>query len=365
MSAGNVFGVVLTIYFTLTLIIGIYLQSVSKRTSRELFSEFPTSQIVFHVLISLFLILSCFLNSVYVPLLSTGLCLWFVKIICNICCLREHQAFNNMRSIQNTEAFLNGIRQKVPVASFYCECFHYDTVYYRDVNGYSQTRTEKRITYRQHRYVQILGMIDHTPALYVTGQAPLIYLKLKEQILWLGDSDLMLTEISNQIYFENRYFDTYCTVDFSVEIPGLTSQNFLKRGHYPSWMNQKLLWISNILQFDVLYICMLRSRIPKTKLLVIKSCSIDPNYQLDQPQVHLDKITIPNLDVICPSNIDQISPPNILDENKQPYYTDIKPQYFDTFDINIEYQYDKQNETLNTKVDQPIDYYTIQPGAVI
>ncbi|CAL5977588.1 Transmembrane_domain-containing protein [Hexamita inflata] len=331
---GYIIGGVIAAYFILTFIIGLCIQSSAKSSSPEMFGEFPKCQIFLHVIISVFLVLACFINYIFGVFLGIGLFFYFIKLLSACCCLREQQAFQNQRSASETDAFLNQLRVKVPQASFYCECYHMKTVHYRDSNGKSHTRTEKVVTFRETRYVQILGMIDQTPALYIVGYSPLIYLKLKEQINWLGNSQMILDSLRSTIYLQNRHRDHSCSVSFRVSTPGLTPQNFLKRGEYPAWISQKMLWLSNLFQCDVLYICMMRSRIPKTQLPVIKQCSVDPTFQINQPvqQISIDQIQLPSFDQMCPTEIDQISLPPILEENTQPLLTDVKPPYFDNFD---------------------------------
>ncbi|CAL5988684.1 Transmembrane_domain-containing protein [Hexamita inflata] len=362
--AGFVIGAILVIYFVGTAAFGIYFQSQSKKESRDMFGEYPITQIVFHCLISLFLVLACFVNSVFGVFLGIGLAMYVVKNIIGLCCLREHQAFNNLRSAFETEAFLNNIRSKVPVAQFYCECSHTRHTTHRDANGKTHTSTETVVTYRETRYVQIMGMIDNTPALYVVGSSPLIYLKLKEQIQWLGNSQMIINQLSAMMYMQNRFRDSRCSVTFNVQVPGLTPQNYLKRGEYPSWINQGLLWASSLLQFDVLYICMLRSRIPKTQLPVIKSCSIDPTFQINQPpqQLTIDQIQLPSFDQMCPAEINSIQLPPILEENTQPLLTDIKPPYFDNFDSISVPKYDAYSGDGLVQTEQQ---YTVEHGAVI
>ncbi|CAL5977688.1 Hypothetical_protein [Hexamita inflata] len=79
---------------------------------------------------------------------------------------------------------------------------------------------------------------------------------------------------------------------------------------------------------------MLRSRIPKTQLPVVKSCSIDPTFQINQPpqQLTIDQIQLPSFDQMCPAEINSIQLPPILEENTQPLLTDISTaRYFILF----------------------------------
>ncbi|CAL5977664.1 Transmembrane_domain-containing protein [Hexamita inflata] len=334
-------GWVLAIYFVCTVACGIFIQAISRKKSKEMFGEFPVTQIVFHVLISLSIVLFLFnVGGFLFMYLGIGLVLWVIKNIVNLCNLREHKAFNNLRSASDTDTFLNNIRTKVPIVQFYCECSHQQYRKKKDLNGNTTTVSQTIISYTETRYAQITGMIDQTPALYVVANSPLIYLKLKEQINWLGNSQMIINHISAVMYQQNQNRDNTCTVTFSVNIPGLTSQNYLKRGEYPSWINQGLLWASSLLQFDVLYICILRSRIPKTQLPVVKSCSIDPTFQINQPSQRLtiDQIQLQSFEQMCPAEINSIQLPPILEENTQPLLTDIKPPYLDSLNtITVNY----------------------------
>ncbi|CAL5988640.1 Transmembrane_domain-containing protein [Hexamita inflata] len=362
---GIVIGVILIIYFVGTASFGIFIQYKSKKQNSDMFGEYPATQIVFHCLISLCFVLACFVaKSVVGVFLGIGFATWVIKNCVDLYILREHKAFKNIRSASETEAFLNNIRSKVPVAQFYCSCSHNRHSTHRDVNGKTTTRTETIVTYTETRYVQILGIIDNTPALYVVGSSPLIYLKLKEQIQWLGNSQMIINQLSAMMYLQNKFRDTHCSVMLSVEVPGLTPQNYLKRGEYPSWINQGLLWASSLLQFDVLYICMLRSRIPKTQLPVVKSCSIDPTFQINQPpqQLTIDQIQLPSFDQMCPAEINSIQLPPILEENTQPLLTDIKPPYFDNFDSISVPKYDAYSGDGLVQTEQQ---YTVEHGAVI
>ncbi|CAL5977642.1 Transmembrane_domain-containing protein [Hexamita inflata] len=362
--AGFVIGAILAIYFVGTAAFGIYIQSQSKKENRDMFGEYPITQIVFHYLISLFLVLACFVNSVFGAFLGIGLALWVIKNLVGLCCVNEHKAFNNLRSASETEAFLNNIRSKVPVAQFTCKCSHTDTDTTKNSDGSESTTTNTVVTYTETRYVQILGVIDQTPALYVVGSSPLIYLNLKEQINWLGNSLAIINHMCAVMYEQNKFRDYDCDVTFSAHVPGLTSQNYLKRGEYPSWINQGLLWASSLLQFDVLYICLLRSRIPKTQLPVVKSCSIDPTFQINQPpqRLTIDQIQLPSFEQMCPAEINSIQLPPILEENTQPLLTDIKPPYFDNFDSISVPKYDAYSGDGLVQAEQQ---YTVEHGAVI
>ncbi|CAL5988666.1 Transmembrane_domain-containing protein [Hexamita inflata] len=358
-----VIGVVISIYFTLTAICGIFWHVKQLCQYKDLYSTLPYPQIIFHLLISVFFALTCFYTEQQFVFLGVAVFLYFIKQF-TMTRTNEHKAFKNLRSAAETEIFLNEIRQKVPVAQFSCECSHTETDTTKNSDGSESTTTNTVVTYTETRYVQILGMIDQTPALYVVGGSPLIYLNLKEQINWLGNSLAIINHICAVMYEQNKFRDYDCEVTFGAHVPGLTPQNYLKRGEYPCWINQGLLWASSLLQFDVLYICMLRSRIPKTQLPVVKSCSIDPTFQINQPpqQLTIDQIQLPSFDQMCPAEINNIQLPPILEENTQPLLTDIKPPYFDNFDsISVP----KYNAYSGDGLVQTEQQYTVEHGAVI
>ncbi|CAL6057569.1 Transmembrane_domain-containing protein [Hexamita inflata] len=337
---GIIGGIIVAVVFIIVLVIGCMKQNKAKAMDASLFGEFPTSSIVFHVLITIFLAIGLVLvgNTIGSALLGVAGFLYLIKI-CTVCCSNpELDAFRNQRSAQQTDAFLQKLRCTMPQAYFSIECYHMHTYTTRDSNGHVTTHTEKVVTFRETRYVNITGVIDSTPALYIRGSAPLVLLSLRQQVSWLGNSQYILNAMRAMAYQQNCFRDVYCSVGFNVHVPGLTPENFLQRGQYPAWISPGMLKLSILLQFDCLYICFMRSAIPHTYLPVIKACSLEQYvmvnnvYQLAQPVSQPDQIQLPSFDDFCTPNVDQIALPPILEENKEPLITEIRPPYIDTFD---------------------------------
>lgn len=151
-----------------------------------MYGKFPGIALVFHVIISGFLIAAAF--TWLFPLAIVGLTIYVIKFIVMLIFQKEMKAFRNMRSTQETDQFLQGLRQKTPTAELYVTCYHMETHVYRDSNGHMKTRQDKVVTFRQHRYIQITGFYDTTPPLYVKVYKNLIYLELSSSISWLGQS---------------------------------------------------------------------------------------------------------------------------------------------------------------------------------
>ncbi|CAL6049538.1 Transmembrane_domain-containing protein [Hexamita inflata] len=221
-----------------------------------------------------------------------------------------------MRSEMKSVAFLNKVRDKIPIAYFNCECYH-------------MNETEKIVTFKETRNLQFHSIIDLTQSLYITENSPLIYMNVQEHIKWLGNSLEILQKIKELIYEEHKQRDKCCSITFSAFIPGLTTYNYIQLENYPQWMNQALLWTSCLFQFDVLYLCMLRSKIPKSILYVIKRCSIDQFYGQQQFNNKIETLII---DDICPVSVINITPPTILEHNNNPLITHVKPQNYGQID---------------------------------
>ncbi|CAL6099934.1 Transmembrane_domain-containing protein [Hexamita inflata] len=328
---GSVLGSVLTV----VLLVGTVRQHFAKQVDSSLFGEFPVASIVFHIIITVFVSIGIVFtgSTTGSALIGVGCSMYFLKV-CSICCCNpELEAFRNKRTASETDQFLQKMRQTMPKAWFSIECYHMHTYTTTDSKGNTTTHTEKVVTYRETRYINITGVVDSTPALYLVGSAPLILLSLREQISWIGNSQNILNALKAKAYDDNRYRDTHCSVDFSIHVPGLTAENFLQRGSYPAWINANNLRLSILFQYDCLYLGFMRSVIPHTYLPIVKACSLEKYESNNQPDIQpqINQVQLPVLDEFFTIHENQITLPQILEENNQPLITDIRPDYLDSF----------------------------------
>ena len=150
-SALIIVGVIVMVYCIAPLVVGLLVQMRACKQDKEMYGVFPGIALVFHALISIFFIAACFADMY--ELAVVGVVFYCIKIVVMLLFQKELKAFRNMRSTQETDQFLQSLRQKTPQAWFHVECYHMETHVYRDSNGHMQTEQEKVVTFRHDDYV--------------------------------------------------------------------------------------------------------------------------------------------------------------------------------------------------------------------
>eukprot|EP00703_Trepomonas_sp_PC1_P004528 JAP92078.1 Transmembrane domain-containing protein [Trepomonas sp. PC1] len=319
-------GVILLVYFMVSFTMGMVAQAKARKMDPILFGTFPVTQMIFHIIYGVLISVGLMIN--YAPLLYTGLGIFGLKII-TISFLRESCAYCNTKNAQDMHNFLQQLRNTPPSISIHVECYHYH--HYTDREG--KHHSERRTTFSQTRYVQLTGWQDNTPPMYIIGSDPLVYLELGQRVELLGASRSILDQYCTQAYMENRFRDTHCNVTRHIHVPGLTKNNFLKRGEVPGWMNPAVFWASQFLALDVMFTCMLRAKTPHTRLQVHKFANLEPNPQffvlLSQQVVNfVQPQQMPQLPVFVTDMTNYHQAPQ-LEMNKLPLITDIQPPPFE------------------------------------
>ncbi|CAL6088996.1 Transmembrane_domain-containing protein [Hexamita inflata] len=314
-------GYFLIAYFGLVLAIGVLSPCIQRVKDKDMYGKVSTTQICCHVCVAGLLIAWCLMPFLGFYVIIPAVFLYLIKF-CLCQCLHEHIAFQNMHNLEQIDQLLTQIREQIPNIYFQCECSHVVLVQV-PVGNQMQTRYDKVITYNKNYEVPLIWIKDKTPALYITENAPVIFIKLKEQFQMMGDS-LILEGIQNRIYQENRFRDQDCNIYLNQVLPGIKQKYFLKSRKH-CWISLGMLWISMLLQFDVLYVGIIRSLIPKTVLPVIKCYLIDQMYARSQyiPATY-EKQENEH------TNPEILEPKLVIEQNTQPLTTKIKPDYLNS-----------------------------------